>query len=185
MGRVRAIMTKEFRQILRDRRSLGVLLFLPLFLLVMFGYAISLDVRHVPLAVYDAEKSPQSRRLVEEFRHSEYFDLKYDLASTAEIDELLGRERARAVAGDPERLLPQAVPRRSLPDPGHPRRLQRLQRLHCPGLHPGGGQGVRLEHHDPRAAAGGRHPLPAAGGFPPAGLVQPGARAAPCTWCPA
>ena len=97
IGRIRAIMIKEFRQIARDRRSLGVLLFLPLFLLVMFGYAISLDVRHVPLAVYDAEKSPQSRRLVEEFRHTEYFDLKYDLDNTRQIDELLGRDHARAV----------------------------------------------------------------------------------------
>ena len=97
IGRIRAIMIKEFRQIARDRRSLGVLLFLPLFLLVIFGYAISLDVRHVPLAVYDGDKSPQSRSLVEKFRHSEYFDLKYDLAGTTEIDGLLGRERARAV----------------------------------------------------------------------------------------
>jgi ABC-2 type transport system permease protein len=96
MRRVRAIMVKEFRQILRDRRSLGVLLFLPLFLLVVFGYAISLDVRHVPLAVYDGEKSPESRRLIEGFRHSEYFDLKYDLESTAQVDWLLARERARA-----------------------------------------------------------------------------------------
>ncbi len=97
IGRIRAVMIKEFRQIARDRRSLGVLLFLPLFLLVMFGYAISLDVRHVPLAVYDGDKSPDSRRLIEEFRHSEYFNFKYDLAGTAQIDELLGRERARAV----------------------------------------------------------------------------------------
>jgi ABC-2 type transport system permease protein len=51
----------------------------------------------VPLAVCDGDKSPQSRRLVEEFRHSEYFSFKYELAGTGEIDELLGRERARAV----------------------------------------------------------------------------------------
>jgi ABC-2 type transport system permease protein len=97
IGRIRAILVKEFRQIGRDRRSLGVLLFLPLFLLVMFGYAVSLDVRHVPLAVYDGDSSPQSRRLIEGFRHSEYFNLKYELASTAPIDQLLARERARAV----------------------------------------------------------------------------------------
>jgi ABC-2 type transport system permease protein len=97
IGRIRAILVKEFRQIGRDRRSLGVLLLLPLFLLVMFGYAVSLDVRHVPLAVYDGDKSPQSRKLIEGFRHSEYFNFKYDLASIAEIDELLARERARAV----------------------------------------------------------------------------------------
>jgi ABC-2 type transport system permease protein len=97
IGRIRAILVKEFRQIARDRRSLGVLLFLPLFLLVMFGYAVSLDVRHVPLAVYDGDKSPQSRKLIEGFRHSEYFNFKYDLTSIAEIDELLARERARAV----------------------------------------------------------------------------------------
>jgi ABC-2 type transport system permease protein len=95
-GRIYAIAKKELRQIARDRRSLAVLLLVPVFLLVMFGYAISLDVRHIPMAVYDGEKSPESRRLIDAFTHSEYFDLKYDLASPSEIDALMGRDEIRA-----------------------------------------------------------------------------------------
>jgi len=94
--RIYAIAKKEFRQIYRDIRSLAVLLLLPIFLLVMFGYAISLDVRHIPIAVYDAQNSAESRRLVDEFNHSEYFDLRYHLSDVREIDALLDRGRIRA-----------------------------------------------------------------------------------------
>jgi ABC-2 type transport system permease protein len=94
--RIYAIAKKEFRQIFRDIRSLAVLLLLPIFLLVMFGYAISLDVRHIPIAVYDAQNSAESRRLVSEFNHSEYFDLRYRLSDVREIDALLDRGRIRA-----------------------------------------------------------------------------------------
>ncbi|HOX49425.1 MAG TPA: ABC transporter permease [Spirochaetia bacterium] len=61
--RVKAIARKEFRHILRDPGSLGALLGLPLFLLLMFGYAVSLDVKRVPLAVRDLDRSPESRAL--------------------------------------------------------------------------------------------------------------------------
>ena len=50
---VAAVVRKEFHQIGRDRRTLGVLVFLPLFLLLMFGYAVSLDVRNASLAIVD------------------------------------------------------------------------------------------------------------------------------------
>ena len=66
-GRVGAIARKEFRHILRDPGSLGALLGLPLFLLLMFGYAVSLDVDRVPLAVRDLDRSPASRALAEAF----------------------------------------------------------------------------------------------------------------------
>lgn len=66
-GRVGAIARKEFRHILRDPGSLGALLGLPLFLLLMFGYAVSLDVERVPLAVRDLDRSPQSRALAQAF----------------------------------------------------------------------------------------------------------------------
>ena len=110
-SRIFPILKKEFRQIARDRRSLALLSFQPLFLLVMFGYAISLDVRHIALAVYDGEKSTQSRSLVREFGHSEYFDLKFDLASTREIDELMSRERIQAAL-----VIPADFSRRLLKD---------------------------------------------------------------------
>ncbi len=110
-GRIIPILKKEFRQIARDKRSLAVLSFQPLFLLVMFGCAISLDVRHISLAIYDGEKSAQSRRLANEFGHSEYFDLKFDLASTHEIDELMGRDQIQAAL-----VIPADFSRRLLKD---------------------------------------------------------------------
>jgi len=65
--RIGAIARKEFRHILRDPGSLGALLGLPLFLLVMFGYAASLDVKNVPLAIRDLDRSPESRSLASAF----------------------------------------------------------------------------------------------------------------------
>ena len=67
LRRVKAIAHKEFRHIFRDPGSLGALLGLPLFLLVMFGYAVSLDVEKVPLALRDLDRSPESRALAESF----------------------------------------------------------------------------------------------------------------------
>ncbi|MFP4303016.1 MAG: ABC transporter permease [Spirochaetaceae bacterium] len=85
---VGAVVRKELRQIVRDKRTLGVLLFLPLFLLVMFGYAISLDVKDAPIAVVDQDGSRQSRALIRGFSHSEYFDLAYYLNYTGDLEPM-------------------------------------------------------------------------------------------------
>jgi ABC-2 type transport system permease protein len=87
--RIRPVVRKEFRQISRDKRSLGVILFIPLFLLVMFGYAISLDVRNIPTGVMDLENSKESRAFLQVFENSEYFDVREYLHSYSQIDELL------------------------------------------------------------------------------------------------
>lgn len=87
--RIRPVVRKEFRQISRDKRSLGVILFIPLFLLVMFGYAISLDVRNIPTGVMDLENSKESRAFLQAFENSEYFDVREYLHSYSQIDELL------------------------------------------------------------------------------------------------
>jgi len=94
-NRTIAIARKEFRQVGRDRRSLGILIFIPAFMLLMFGYAVDFDVRDIGLAVYDADNSSHSRELIDKFVHSGYFDLKYHLDSAAEVDPLLDRELVR------------------------------------------------------------------------------------------
>lgn len=71
--RIRALIRKEFRSLFRDPVSLGILLFLPLFLLVMFGYAISLDVTQVRTAVLDLDRSPGSRIFLSKFFSGETF----------------------------------------------------------------------------------------------------------------
>jgi ABC-2 type transport system permease protein len=88
-ARIAAILVKELRQLGRDPATLAMLLALPLFLLLMFGYAISLDVRHIQLAVLDRDRSEASRDFIQSFLHSEYFDLRTSMDREGQIDRLL------------------------------------------------------------------------------------------------
>jgi drug efflux transport system permease protein len=75
MRTLAAVARKEFRQIVRDRRTLLTLLFVPTFFLLLYGYALNFDIRHVRLAVDDRDKSAASRSLISAFVNSGYFDL--------------------------------------------------------------------------------------------------------------
>ncbi|MBI3990015.1 MAG: ABC transporter permease [candidate division NC10 bacterium] len=72
-SRTWAITRKEFLHILRDLRSLIMALALPLVMLLLFGYALALDVDRVPTIIYDAARSPESRELIQRFAGSRYF----------------------------------------------------------------------------------------------------------------
>jgi ABC-2 type transport system permease protein len=87
--RIRPIIIKEFRQIRRDTRSLGVLLVLPVALVLLIGYAMNFDVKHISVVVFDQNQTVQSRDLVQYFTHSEYFDVKYKTDNYREIEHLL------------------------------------------------------------------------------------------------
>ncbi|MDP4198367.1 MAG: ABC transporter permease [Bacteroidota bacterium] len=97
LHRIRPIIKKEFRQIRRDKRSLGVLLVVPAFMLVLFGYALNYDVKHVPLAIYDQDRTTTSRELTDGFLHTEYFDKVAALTSDHQVDSVLTGQIARAV----------------------------------------------------------------------------------------
>ncbi|NLE67203.1 MAG: ABC transporter permease [Lentisphaerae bacterium] len=97
MMRLYAILTKEFRQILRDPLSLGMLIAVPALLLILYGYALSFDVRHVRIAVLDEDRTPQSRALLDSLFQNPYFDRKGTLACLAEAGDWLRRGTARAV----------------------------------------------------------------------------------------
>ncbi len=73
--RLAAVARKEYLHILRDPRSLGMALAVPLLLLLLFGYALTLDVDRIPALVLDADRSPQSRELIERFDGSRFFDI--------------------------------------------------------------------------------------------------------------
>jgi len=75
MIRIFAIARKELLQIWRDKRSLGLLAFVPIFTLLLFGFALSLDVAHIQLVVVDLDRSAESSRYVQSLLHGEYFDL--------------------------------------------------------------------------------------------------------------
>jgi ABC-2 type transport system permease protein len=92
-----AVGHKELRQIVRDRRSLGITLVFPAFVLMLFGYALNWDIRHVTLGVDDRDRSPESRALVAAFVASGYFDLAAIVDSDAELQRLMDRNEARAV----------------------------------------------------------------------------------------
>jgi ABC-2 type transport system permease protein len=82
-----AVARKEFRQIVRDRRTLLILLFVPAFFLLLYGYALNFDIRHVRLAVDDRDKSAASRSLVAAFVNSGYFDLVTNVDAVFDGDD--------------------------------------------------------------------------------------------------
>lgn len=92
-----AVIGKEVREIRRDPITLWVAIALPLVLLYLFGAALSLDVKDAALAVYDLDKSEQSRTLIEAFPHSGYFRYVHQIHEEREIGRLLDRGQARLV----------------------------------------------------------------------------------------
>jgi ABC-2 type transport system permease protein len=102
MRKALAVGRKEMRQIARDRRTLLILVFIPAFFLLLYGYALNFDIRHIPLAVEDRDGTPQSRQIVSAFVNSGYFDHVASVFSPAEAERLLDLNRARAVLVIPE-----------------------------------------------------------------------------------
>jgi ABC-2 type transport system permease protein len=97
LRRTRAMAVKEFRQSFRDRLTLAGYLFLPIFLLLLFGFALSFDVKHVPLAVWDQDKTRQSRDLAALFTSADAFDRVADLDDLSEADAAILQGKATAV----------------------------------------------------------------------------------------
>jgi len=97
LQRIYAVVVKEVRQIRRDRRTLGLLLFVPALMLVLYGYALTFDVKHIAIAVLDRDQSAESREFADGLFHSEYFDRVGTAAHEREADHWLDARRARAV----------------------------------------------------------------------------------------
>ncbi|MBN1231790.1 MAG: ABC transporter permease [Candidatus Coatesbacteria bacterium] len=95
--RILAVLKKEIRQISRDKRSLGLLFFLPAFMLVMFGYALNFDVKNIPVAICDNDKSEKSKEFIRYIINNEYFTFMHLLKNEKEADKLLQTEKAKVV----------------------------------------------------------------------------------------
>jgi ABC-2 type transport system permease protein len=95
--RLFAVARKETLQLRRDPRSLVLAFVLPLLLLVLFGYAITWDVREIATAALDQDRSDRSRELLDAFTASGYFRIERHLTGAAEIAPLLDRGEARLV----------------------------------------------------------------------------------------
>ncbi|HJR59609.1 MAG TPA: ABC transporter permease [Vicinamibacterales bacterium] len=102
MTSVIAVARKELRQIVRDRRTLMILAFVPAFFLLVFGYALNFDVRNIALAVEDRDGTSESRALISAFVNSGYFNLAGVVHDPRAAEWMLDRNQARAVLVIPE-----------------------------------------------------------------------------------
>lgn len=94
-SRITAIIRKEFIQIRRDRRTLAMVLALPVMQLLLFGYAINTVVDHMPTIVFDEADDAESRALIAAFENSGYFDLLSYALSPAELADTIDAGSAK------------------------------------------------------------------------------------------
>ena len=94
--RLFSLIRKEFIQIIRDPRTLALTFAMPVVQLFLLGYAATNDVRNVPLAVFDQDKSPASRALLDAYRAADYFRLDFDVNSETDLRALIDKGAARA-----------------------------------------------------------------------------------------
>lgn len=89
MRRLRALLVKEFIQMGRDRLTLAIMGLLPVIQLLIFGFAINTEVKHLPTAVFDQSVSAESRELIRGFQSTGYFDIRRGAGSLPEMNALV------------------------------------------------------------------------------------------------
>jgi len=92
--RLRAIARKEVLHVIRDPRSLASAIAIPLTMLLIFGYALSLDVDRIPTIVYNMDLRPESAELVRDFRGSRYFQVIEAVSGYHPIEKAMDSRRA-------------------------------------------------------------------------------------------
>jgi len=97
ISRLLAMIRKEFIQAFRDRRTVTIILIMPIMQLFLLGYAATTDVKNIAIAVWDQNQSVQSRALLDAFRSADYFQIAYTVNSQAEVQALIESGMARAV----------------------------------------------------------------------------------------
>jgi ABC-2 type transport system permease protein len=94
LGRLKQMLIKEFIQVFRDKRTRFILIGPPIIQMLVFGYAATFDIHHVPTVVLDFDQSQQSRDLVSRFTSSPYFDVQRQLTRSSQIRELIDSGQA-------------------------------------------------------------------------------------------
>jgi ABC-2 type transport system permease protein len=102
ISRFGAMVVKEFIQMRRDRVTFGMMVGIPLLQLVLFGFAINSDPKHLPAAVLLADRGPQGRTLLSAIRNSSYFDFVREVSSEAEAHDVLARGIVQFVVDIPQ-----------------------------------------------------------------------------------
>ena len=97
LERVPAIALKETRELLRDPIYLGLAFVIPMIMILLFGFGLVIDVKHLPVAFVDHDGSPWSRDYRDRYVHSEYFDLVGVLDRRGQAEEWLRTGRARVL----------------------------------------------------------------------------------------
>jgi len=100
-NRILPLMRKENLHILRDPRSLYLAIVLPVILVILFGYAITLDVSHIHLGIIDQDRTPLSRDLIFRLGASDYFDIIYQSNSFSGSEKLLDDGKVKILIGIP------------------------------------------------------------------------------------
>jgi ABC-2 type transport system permease protein len=95
LTRLAAMAAKEVTQILRDVRSLVIVIVMPVILVLLFGYGVSLDLKHLPVYVYDRDGSQQSRDLLKRFQSNEYFDVVRQVGTYPDLVRAIDDGRAK------------------------------------------------------------------------------------------
>ena len=91
LSRIFAVLAKEFRQLRRDRLTFAMILGIPIMQLLLFGYAINTDPKHLPTAVLVQDQGDFSRSVIASLENSQYFDIVQTVRTPAELDRLFER----------------------------------------------------------------------------------------------
>ncbi len=97
LDRISAILKKEFLQVFRDPKMRIVIFISPLIQVLIFGYAATMDITNVPIAVYDIDNTKESRALVRDFSYSKYFDIKHYIKEESQVNALIDESKVLAV----------------------------------------------------------------------------------------
>lgn len=94
LRRLRAIFIKELHHITRDSISLGMALAVPVMMLLLYGWALSLDVDHIPVMIYDQSRTAASRELIRQFEGSQYFEIRRYVDNYAAVQHAIDSSEA-------------------------------------------------------------------------------------------
>ncbi|MBP2634432.1 MAG: ybhS [Firmicutes bacterium] len=95
MIRLKALLIKEFIQMRRDRLTFAMMVVMPIIQLLLFGFAINTDVKHLPTIVFDQSLQQEGRELLSAFEASGYFDMKYVARNYQEVNEAVESNKAK------------------------------------------------------------------------------------------
>jgi ABC-2 type transport system permease protein len=90
------------RHIIRDPRTLIIVFVMPVVMVLLFGYALNMDVEHIPIGIIDYDNTPLSREIIRDFSASEYFDIESYLSDAGEIESLFQKRKIKAAFVIPE-----------------------------------------------------------------------------------